>query len=167
MSQKDMFENEVVEEILRERSNYYLSKNIPSNFWILVSPKFIDSKIKTSFLEQTNFYIQKKSEIEDKMGSKYFSVLISRNEEFIKWVKLRIGFFESIDKDNHFGDKMITSNGLTGKVNVFVDKNVEKGKSKNNVLLSHDPMRLHPDIISKKLKYSMEVYYSKNDVLAS
>ena len=28
MSQRDLFENEVIEELLRERANFYISKNL-------------------------------------------------------------------------------------------------------------------------------------------
>ena len=54
MSQKDFFENQVIEEILRERTNYYLAKNKIKDFWLLVSPDFVLStdlidKIKSKF----------------------------------------------------------------------------------------------------------------------
>lgn len=35
MSQKDFLENQVIEEILRERANYYTSKDKIKDFWIL------------------------------------------------------------------------------------------------------------------------------------
>ena len=47
MSQKSLLENQVVEEILRERANYYISKKKPLDFWITISPNFLaDSIIK-------------------------------------------------------------------------------------------------------------------------
>jgi len=41
MSQIDMLENQVLEEILRERANYYFSKNKNIDFWLLISPNFL------------------------------------------------------------------------------------------------------------------------------
>ena len=46
MSQIDMLENQVLEEILRERANYYLSKNKNIDFWLL-NKFFFDSKKKS------------------------------------------------------------------------------------------------------------------------
>ena len=41
-SQKDFLENQVIEEIIRERSNYYISENKNPDFWVLNSPEFIN-----------------------------------------------------------------------------------------------------------------------------
>jgi hypothetical protein len=44
MSQDDLFKNQVIEEILRERSSSYILQGKPNDFWILVSPKFIEKE---------------------------------------------------------------------------------------------------------------------------
>jgi hypothetical protein len=41
MSQKDFLQNQVIEEILREKSSYYMVQNKVPDYWILISPKFL------------------------------------------------------------------------------------------------------------------------------
>ena len=43
MSQKSLLQNQVIEEILRERANYYSTHKRNNDFWLLVSPNFIYS----------------------------------------------------------------------------------------------------------------------------
>ena len=57
MSQKDFFENQVIEEILRERTNYYLAKNKIKDFWLLVSPDFVLSTDLIDKIKSTNFIV--------------------------------------------------------------------------------------------------------------
>ena len=40
-SQKELLENQCIEEILREKNTYYLNQKIQRDFWLLISPKFI------------------------------------------------------------------------------------------------------------------------------
>ena len=42
--QKLFFENETIEELLRERANYYNSKGKFVDFWLLPSPEFVNDK---------------------------------------------------------------------------------------------------------------------------
>ena len=69
MSQKDFFENQVIEEILRERTNYYLAKNKIKDFWLLVSPYFVLSTYLIDKIKSTNFYSQQSQVIEDKSST--------------------------------------------------------------------------------------------------
>lgn len=74
--------NEVFEELLRERVNYYIEKNRPIDFWIIPSPLY--------FLESMTI-------VSSDNLSNYLAI-ISTNEEFILWIKLRIGFITSINR---------------------------------------------------------------------
>jgi len=42
-SQKDFLQNQVIEELIRERSNYYIAENKSTDYWILNSPEFINN----------------------------------------------------------------------------------------------------------------------------
>ena len=44
MSQKDMLQNQVLEEILRERATYYISKKKTLDFWITISADFLENE---------------------------------------------------------------------------------------------------------------------------
>jgi hypothetical protein len=119
MSQEEMFKNEVIEEILRERTNYYISKNKIIDFWLTLCPNFLNIEE----IENTNFFKKeklKKKSIDDKF---FYSLLISSNKEFINWVQLRIGFFEKIGKMNEMND-IFKSNGIYGIYDYKVDKNL-------------------------------------------
>ena len=52
--QNDMFKSQTIEELLRERANYYIDKSRLCDFWILLNPFFIKEpffgKIKTNKL---------------------------------------------------------------------------------------------------------------------
>jgi hypothetical protein len=41
MSQSDFMQNQVLEEVLRERATYYNEKKKSLDFWVLISPNFI------------------------------------------------------------------------------------------------------------------------------
>ena len=55
MSQQDMIQNQVLEELLRERVNYYLSKGKNIDFWLTVSPSFIFEMELNKKIEKTKF----------------------------------------------------------------------------------------------------------------
>jgi hypothetical protein len=72
MSQIDMLENQVLEEILRERANYYLSKNKNIDFWLLISPTFLKINNLLEKIKQTNFYKQQKTKISSDTDKNYY-----------------------------------------------------------------------------------------------
>lgn len=76
-SQDFLVKEEPVEEILRERKNYYKSIKKEIDFWLVMSPTFID---KSSF-DDTSIKLPKKC-----------AAIISLDKQFIQWLKLRIGF---------------------------------------------------------------------------
>lgn len=76
-SQNFLLNEEPLEEILRERTEYYQSKNKNIDFWFVLNPKFIDF----SQLGSNHFNIDNS-----------YAVIISLDKSFIQWLKLRIGF---------------------------------------------------------------------------
>ena len=69
MSQRDLFENEVIEELLRERANFYISKNLATDFWVLPTPNFIKNLNLIEKIQNSNFYSQKKTQIIGAVGN--------------------------------------------------------------------------------------------------
>lgn len=141
MSQTDMLKNEILEEILRERNNYYTLKKKTIDFWILISPNFLlEPEIKKN-LELTNYF--KENQKKEKYNSlneshknySFFSVLISSDKNFINWAKLRIGFFENINNIDVY-DNSIKSNGIYGFIKSNENNNVRNILSSNKYLLN-------------------------------
>jgi len=158
MSQIDMLQNQVLEEILRERANYYLAKNRPCDFWVLLSPNFMNNSKINKNLKNTKFYNQHKGEILDGLNSEFYSSLITLDKDFIKWIKLRLGYFEDIDdfdsQSNYkFRNSSFVSDGICGKI--IIDSNKTKLSP-----LQFDKNFINPKILSKKFEKSLEIYYS-------
>nr|YP_009393437.1 hypothetical protein [Bostrychia simpliciuscula]ARW61999.1 hypothetical protein [Bostrychia simpliciuscula] len=68
---------EPIEEILRERTYYYKDNNKEIDFWFITNPSFID------VLELKNEFLS----IPDSLAA-----IVSLDQQFIKWLKLRISF---------------------------------------------------------------------------
>lgn len=66
---------EPVEEILRERTNYYNSINKDIDFWLISNPDFIKSNIIFSQQQPVPY-----------------AAIISLDKDFIQWLKLRLIF---------------------------------------------------------------------------
>lgn len=78
IASKDFFlYQEPIEEILRERTHYYQSLNKDVDFWFTIKPQFI------SILDNTKY---------DFSISQSLAAIVSLDEDFIKWLKLRINF---------------------------------------------------------------------------
>jgi hypothetical protein len=152
MSQKQMLENEVLEEILRERASYYFSKKRNLDFWVVISPDFVkSSEIKTK-IKNTNFYAQQKNSITYNKNYDFYSALISSDIEFIKWIKLRLGYFENI-----FDEKEIKTSYISDGIYGTLELKEEKEESYSP--LQSNKNFLHPDILLKKYKKALEIYY--------
>nr|YP_011006207.1 hypothetical protein V2485_pgp046 [Dictyotopsis propagulifera]WAM63211.1 hypothetical protein [Dictyotopsis propagulifera] len=87
-SQNFLLKEEPLEEVLRERVQYCQREKKAVNFWLVESPKFINIPIMNSL---------KKKLTNDSVA------IISTNESFIRWLKLRyhhvgIGFFVTPSK---------------------------------------------------------------------
>jgi hypothetical protein len=155
MTQKDLLQNEVIEEIFRERGTYYLSKEKDRDFWLLNTPAFLfDPKLKLN-IHNTNFFLTKKKDIvfnnlEDNF--EYYSCIISTNKDFINWIELRTGYFENLDeKININNEEYFFSNGLKGTLPLNY-------MYKNYSALFNFPYYLHPDFYILKTKKFTELY---------
>ena len=115
MSQKDMIQNQVLEELLRERTNYYLSKNKKSDFWVSMSPSFIKQLKLDDKILKTNFYKQNKKSINSFTDYNFYASLVSVDKDFINWIQLRLGYFENLDNISNVKDKSnYASDGVCG-----------------------------------------------------
>ena len=150
MSQIDMLQNQVLEEILREKANYYFSKNKSLDFWISISPKFINEFNLKEDIRLSNFYKQHSSEIITKNKNEFYSALISLDKDFINWIKLRLGYFENQKnlKNQSIGSNFI-SDGIYGEIDY---------DSKN--YLNYNKDFIHPYFYLSKYEKSLDLYYS-------
>jgi hypothetical protein len=149
LSQKSMLKNQVLEEMLRERSNYYFSKSRPLDFWILISPAFLS--VFYQKIQQSSFFLQNKQEILSNEKLPFYSLIISSNSDFIQWIKLRLGYFIDINDSFSEGEKIYTTDGIFGSIDLKLFN------SFNFLSLNHF---LHPDLFSQKYKQIFETYYS-------
>ena len=131
--QNDFFKNQVIEELLRERSSYYANKNISNDFWIILNPNFLKNDLFLEKISKTNYL--KKFNIE----KLFFAVIISTNLEFINWIKLRLGYFE--DANNNI-QKNFKSDGIY----------LEITNSNNEKLLSNNYLALTPEILTERFQ---------------
>ena len=165
MSQKSLLENEVIEEILRERATYYSITNKKTDFWLLISPNFIYSKEILEKIRNSQFYIKNKEnilseELKSKNKFEFFSSLITTDKDFIRWVQLRIGYFENINEINSFAANNFVSDGIYGILEVNNKEN------KNLSPLISNPNYLHPSILINRYKKSLEFYFSEQKILS-
>lgn len=155
MSQKDFLQNQVIEEILREKAAYFNSRKKNPDFWILIDPGFLRETNLLNQIHKTKFYFQhleniKCSFLGKENPSEFYASLISTDEEFMRWVKLRLGYFENLDeitKNNH--NATYVSDGAYGILNANQCKKI----------LISNPNFLHPDILINKFKNSLEQYF--------
>jgi hypothetical protein len=139
-SQKKFLNNQVLEEILRERSNSYFVRNKISDFWLLISPKFI-------------FNLQQlpKSLNQSSKQSNIYGLIISSNKDFIEWLKLRLGYFIDIEssKENFSNLSIITIDGWFGTI--------EKKKLNKTNFISQNFL-LEPILFSEKYNRIITTY---------
>ena len=76
-SEKFLLQEEPIEEILRERMNYYKNQCKEIDFWLVKNPGFL--------------HLPEMSKIKNRLNTTTASI-ISTNPLFINWLKLRIGF---------------------------------------------------------------------------
>lgn len=73
-SQRFLLKEEPLEEVLRERFQFCLRESKYMNFWLIQSPKFLETSIM--------------GHLKNKIP-KNFTAIISTNESFVRWLKLR------------------------------------------------------------------------------
>ena len=149
MSQIDMLENQVLEEILRERANYYLSKNKNIDFWLLISPTFLKTNNLLEKIKQTNFYKQQKTKISSDTDKNYYSSIISLDKEFILWLQLRLGYFENVNSE--ISDNFV-SDGVCGFFDYIDETSFNISPLKNEI------NKINPFILMKKYKKTLQLY---------
>jgi hypothetical protein len=155
MSQKDLLQNQVIEEILREKASYYNARRKNPDFWLLISPSFLKEVTLLQKVKDTKFYFQQRGKIKcsffnQNNHSEFYAALVSTDEEFMRWIKLRLGYFENINeitKNNH--NVSYVSDGIAGIIN----------KENNSNVLESNPTYLHPEILVNKYKNSLEQYF--------
>jgi len=165
MSQQELLNNQVIEEIVRERATYYQINKKPTDFWILISPNFIYENKMLEKIRKSNYYNKEKNQIcstnlnnRSSNDFEFFATLISSDIEFIKWFKLRLGDFENIENINH-NINSFTSNGLYGEIKI--------NNTQQNSILASNNNYLHPSILINRYTKSLELYYieQKNKLL--
>jgi hypothetical protein len=153
MSQRDITQSQVLEEILRERANYYFSKNKPLDFWLTISPSFIKDLGINKKVIKTNFYNQHQPDIHVYPDMAFYGCLISLDKEFINWIKLRLGYFEDISLESPISlDSTLVSDGVYGKLNVSKDA-ISPLDSNSNLI--------DPSLILEKYNKILNISYSK------
>ena len=130
MSQSDFMQNQVLEEVLRERATYYNEKKKSLDFWVLISPNFIKELNLDKKIINTNFYKQEKDK-----NSIYYCSLVSLDKEFINWVQLRLGYFENIKLSSitEMNPKYV-SDGIYGSFLSSEKNNLSILKSNSNII---------------------------------
>nr|YP_009394674.1 hypothetical protein [Polysiphonia elongata]ARW63236.1 hypothetical protein [Polysiphonia elongata] len=78
-TQSFFLDQEPIEEILRERINYYKSFNKEIDFWFILNPSFSDSLGNSLDMTHNNL-------------NKSVAAIVSLDKKFIQWLKLRIVF---------------------------------------------------------------------------
>ena len=163
MSQKSLLQNQVIEELLRERSTYYSLTNKKTDFWLLISPNFIYSKELISKIRNSNFYSKNKDSIlwkesNNKKRFEFFVSLVTTDKDFIKWIKLRIGYFEDIKEIGTLSNNFV-SDGVSGIIEVNNDQ------FENKSPLISNSNYLHPSILIERYKKSLEFYFSEQKMI--
>jgi hypothetical protein len=136
MSQQDLLENQVIEELVRERNDYYINRGNPVNFWILMSPFLLLTNEIYNKIKKTKFYSLKNSQLlhNDKF---YIGVILSTNIEYINWLKLRLGYFENVD--NPLLNDRFKSDGICGEIEIE--------EQSINSLFETSKKNIHPKIM--------------------
>ena len=158
MSQKDLLQNQVIEEILREKSSYYVSQNKTPDYWILISPNFIKEKNLDIKIKSTRFFENQQNKIvfnsNQNKGIEFYASLVSLDKEFMNWIKLRLGYFEEIENfENEKSSGFYVSDGICG---TYILQDEDKNKTS---FLTDDINFIHPDIINEKLVDSIKNFY--------
>ena len=159
MSQKDILLDQVLEEILREKTSYYLAQNKTPDFWILVSPNFIEEQGLSLKIKTTKFFHDQKDKILVKWATggfrEFYVALISSDEEYMNWIKLRLGYFEEMEVSR---ENLVTPSYVSD--GVYGSFSVDNQKEQTTSVLSSNYTHLHPDIIDLGLCNKIESFYT-------
>ena len=93
--QQNLIKNIVIEEFLREKSNYFISERKNANFWIISFPIFLKNDFFKNKLEKSIFYQLIQNKV-FKNNQEYSFFILTFNKDFFLWIQLRIGEFKYI-----------------------------------------------------------------------
>ncbi len=157
MSQVDFLENQVIEEILREKATFYAIQNKKKDFWLVMQPSFIKELKLQEKIESTNFYKQQKANTENKnLKEFYYASIVSLDKDFIKWIELRTGYFENVFNPNADAEETLLkglrpdfkSNGVKGE---FI-------ATENFSPLSYEKKKIHPTILLGRYQNAIRLF---------
>lgn len=156
MSQRQMFQNQVLEEILRERTDFYLANEKEIDFWILVSPSFLYTPSFQNQVKGTKFYEQFQKEIVDQNGNEAFAVLLTTDKTFANWIKLRLGYFESWEDYKALKNNLRISDGVAETLDGRDKSTIKKLKSNPNILHTSIRLKQFEEILAVINSYNRE-----------
>jgi hypothetical protein len=147
MTQQDLLENQVIEEIIRERNNYYINRENSLNFWILMSPSFLLTNEIFNKVKKSRFYSLKSSDLVYKEKF-YNGVILSTDSEYINWLRLRLGYFENIE--NNILNERFRSDGVYGEIEI--------NDLSDNSLFETPMKNIHPKIMIDVYSNVFDIY---------
>ena len=156
MSQRQMFQNQVLEEILRERTDFYLANDKEIDFWILVSPSFLYTPVFQKKLQETKFYEQFQKEILDPNKNEAFAVLMTTDKSFANWIKLRLGYFESWEDYKMTKNSLKISDGVAEIIDQEENTIIQKLESNPNILHTSIRLKQFEEILTVINSYNRE-----------
>lgn len=171
MSQVDFFENQVIEEILRERATFYHFQKKIRDFWLVLQPSFLQDSQLQEKMTRTWFYNSqiKRPENSEQKGL-YFVSLVSLDKNFIQWIALRTGHFEDLGSVEHTTDNSdsITTQSLTTHQSLTTQSFTSNGmigsfdKNPFSCLccpFTSQAKKIHPKILSHKYQRAMRFFH--------
>ena len=139
MTQKNLLKNQVLEELLREKSNNYQINKQQRDFWIINSPNFLEELKLTERIKNSNFYRNNRDDIN------YFSCLVSLDKKYIQWIELRLGYFENIKDLNTLNSQKFVSDGIVGSVDLEENSSI--------LVLNENKLRVDSNILTNEFDY--------------
>jgi len=139
MTQKNLLKNQVLEELLREKSNNYQINKQQRDFWIVNSPNFLEQLNLIEKVKNSNFYKNNKDDVN------YFSCLVSLDKKYIQWIELRLGYFENIKDLNVLNSQKFVSDGIVGSIDLE--------ESSSILILNENKLKVDSKILTNEFNY--------------
>ena len=139
MTQKNLLKNQVLEELLREKSNNYQINKQQRDFWIINSPNFLKELNLTEKIKNSNFYKNNKDD------ANYFSCLVSLDKKYIQWIELRLGYFENIKDLNILNSQKFVSDGIVGSIDLE--------ENSSTLVLNENKLKVDSNILTNEFDY--------------
>ena len=139
MTQESLLKNQVLEELLREKSNNYQINKQQKDFWILNSPNFINKLNLLEKIKNSNFYNNNKNK------NDHFSCLVSLDKKYIQWIELRLGYFENIKDLNILNSQKFVSDGIVGSIDLE--------ENSSTLVLNENKLKVDSNILTNEFDY--------------